>query len=44
MRFSGTEPLVRVLVEGPDKLKISEYAGEIAQLIEKELMETEGSS
>jgi phosphoglucosamine mutase len=37
VRFSGTEPLVRILVEGTDKLKINEYAGEIAQLIEREL-------
>lgn len=39
VRFSGTEPLVRVLVEGPDKLKISQYAGEIAQFLEKNLVE-----
>ncbi len=39
VRFSGTEPLIRVLVEGPDKLKISAYAGEIAQFLEKNLSE-----
>jgi phosphoglucosamine mutase len=37
VRFSGTEPLVRILVEGPDKILISQYAGEIAQFLEKHL-------
>lgn len=38
VRFSGTEPAVRVLVEGSDRAKIHEYAQEIAQLLEKELL------
>lgn len=37
IRFSGTENLVRVLVEGPDKKKISEYAQELATFLEKNL-------
>lgn len=37
VRFSGTEPVIRVLVEGPDKLKINEYAGRIAELLESHL-------
>ncbi|MNL73068.1 Phosphoglucosamine mutase [compost metagenome] len=37
VRFSGTEPVIRVLVEGPDKAAISQYADEIASFLEKEL-------
>jgi phosphoglucosamine mutase len=38
VRFSGTEPVIRVLVEGPDKILISEFANEIASLLERELV------
>lgn len=37
IRFSGTEPVIRILVEGPDKMKINQYAESIARLLEKEL-------
>jgi phosphoglucosamine mutase len=37
VRFSGTEPVIRVLVEGPDKAAISLYADQIASFLEKEL-------
>ncbi len=37
VRFSGTEPVVRVLVEGPDRVAIGRYAEEIATLLEKQL-------
>lgn len=37
VRFSGTEPLVRVMVEGPDKKEISAYAEQIASFLEKHL-------
>lgn len=37
VRFSGTEPLIRVLVEGTNKSQISQYAEEIASFLEKEL-------
>jgi phosphoglucosamine mutase len=37
VRFSGTEPVIRVLVEGFDKRAITSYAEEIAQFLEKEL-------
>lgn len=37
IRYSGTEPLARVTVEGSDADEINRLAGELAQVIEKEL-------
>jgi phosphoglucosamine mutase len=37
IRPSGTEPLVRVMVEGKDYNKISQMAKELAELIERKL-------
>lgn len=37
IRFSGTEPLIRILVEGEDKNLISQIAEDFATFLEKEL-------
>jgi len=35
LRYSGTEPLLRVMVEGEDQVKIDTYAKELAELIRR---------
>jgi phosphoglucosamine mutase len=35
IRFSGTEPLIRVMVEGEDASRVAEYANEIAECIRR---------
>jgi phosphoglucosamine mutase len=37
VRASGTEPLVRVMVEAPEKSQCAEIAGRLADLVEREL-------
>jgi len=37
VRFSGTEPLARVMVEGPDLQQVESWAGRIAEAIRGEL-------
>jgi phosphoglucosamine mutase len=37
VRFSGTEPLARVMVEGPDMERVEHFAGSIAKTIQNEL-------
>jgi phosphoglucosamine mutase len=37
VRFSGTEPLARVMVEGPEIEQVEAFAGRIAAAIEREL-------
>ena len=37
VRYSGTEPVVRILVEGPDRVQIAAMAEQVASFLEKEL-------
>ncbi len=39
VRFSGTEPLARVMVEGPDLARVEDFTSRIASAIQKELGE-----
>jgi phosphoglucosamine mutase len=37
VRFSGTEPLARVMVEGPNQEQVESWAGRIASALRVEL-------
>jgi phosphoglucosamine mutase len=37
LRYSGTEPLARVMIEGPDQPTIDAFAGELADVISEEI-------
>jgi phosphoglucosamine mutase len=37
VRYSGTEPLLRIMLEGPDKYQITGWAKAIAELVEKSI-------
>ena len=37
VRYSGTEPICRVMVEGEKQEEVDRYAGQIAQVIKNEL-------
>jgi phosphoglucosamine mutase len=37
VRFSGTEPLARVMVEGPERRQVEEFTARIAQAIQREI-------
>ncbi|MBN6187543.1 phosphoglucosamine mutase [Aneurinibacillus sp. BA2021] len=38
VRPSGTEPIVRVMAEGPEKAELEQYVKQIADVVEKELV------
>ena len=37
MRYSGTEPLLRIMIEGKDQHEIQRWADEIADVVRAEL-------
>jgi phosphoglucosamine mutase len=37
VRASGTEALIRVMAEGPDKVELEELAGQVAEIIRREM-------
>jgi phosphoglucosamine mutase len=37
IRYSGTEPLLRIMMEGQDKYQITNWAKEIAEMVEKNI-------
>lgn len=37
LRYSGTEPVVRIMLEGPDQATIEEMAGELAETLRRRL-------
>jgi phosphoglucosamine mutase len=37
VRFSGTEPLARVMVEGPDLERVERFSKQIAEVIRREM-------
>ena len=37
LRYSGTEPLARIMIEGPDEVSIGELAGALADAIRQEI-------
>jgi phosphoglucosamine mutase len=39
IRYSGTEPLLRVMIEGQDKYEITTWASEICDLVRKDIGE-----
>ncbi len=39
IRYSGTEPLLRVMLEGQDKYEITTWANEIAEIVRKQIGE-----
>jgi phosphoglucosamine mutase len=42
LRYSGTEPLARVMIEGPDQITIETMAGRLAAVLADELGQPAG--
>jgi phosphoglucosamine mutase len=43
LRYSGTEPLARVMIEGENEQQVHSLAGELAEVIRNEIGATESS-
>jgi phosphoglucosamine mutase len=44
IRYSGTEPLLRIMIEGEDKTKLNRFVQHLDELIKKRIGKTEGNS
>jgi phosphoglucosamine mutase len=42
IRYSGTEPLLRIMIEGEDEVKLHGFAKDLVELVTKHIGKTEG--